>query len=138
MSDEAKRNAQLIKFQEAFIQLQSSVHAMQVENTSLLRKIGDLEKQIMESENWDREIERYQLQPIGQGVFAFALKPGMENGEPPHLLCAKCVNDGKKSILQTRLADEFGRIYVCHTCGSELRVDSGRSPDVQRNYDPLA
>jgi hypothetical protein len=138
MSDEAKRNAQLIKFQDAFIQLQSSVYAMKVQNTSLLDDKSALEKKIMEFENWEREMQRYQLKEIGRGVFAHALKQGMEHGEPPHLLCEKCVNDRKKSILQMRLHDEFGSVYVCHRCKSELSVDSGVTPRVRRDYDPFA
>lgn len=98
-SDEAKRNSQLIEFQRVIIQLQSSIAAIQNQNASLLRDKDDLEKQIVAMKNWDGEKQRYALTTIWESSVAYALKKSMSNGEPPHWLCPRCYDNGKKAIL---------------------------------------
>jgi DNA-directed RNA polymerase subunit RPC12/RpoP len=67
---------------------------------TLQRRVSELEKEIMELNNWQREAERYQLAEVTPGVPAYVVKPGMENGEPTHYLCANCFARYEKSFLQ--------------------------------------
>jgi hypothetical protein len=90
---------------------------------SLTNRIGELEKEIRELKNWDSEAKRYQLAKVGIGVFAYVLKPGMESGEPSHMLCANCFYEGQKSILQVDLSKvKFLNEYVCQRCGTHIRT----------------
>ena len=67
---------------------------------ALSDRVRELEKQIAEVENWDRQMERYALFQFPTGALAYAIEPGMENGQPPHYLCTSCVDKKQKSTLQ--------------------------------------
>lgn len=98
--------------------------ASQEKQATLTNRIGELEKEIVELKNWDRERERYQLATVTRGIFAYRVKPGMESDEPPHELCANCFDQGKKSILQCEQPISIGpRFYVCPRCKTSLGND---------------
>lgn len=99
---------------------QAAVLASQEKQATLAQEKGELEKEIVELKNWDRERERYQLTEIITGVFVYSLKPGMENGEPPHNLCANCFAQREKSILQATSPGVF--TYRCPRCQNEFHV----------------
>ena len=82
----------------------------------------------MELENWEHESERYKLTTLATDILVYTLKPGKENGEPPHMLCVKCYNERKKSILQRKLKSMAGVTYICHTCKSEILDHSQSAP----------
>jgi DNA-directed RNA polymerase subunit RPC12/RpoP len=64
--------------------------------------VRELEKQIDEIEDWKSQIQRYSLFQFPTGALAYALKPGMGNGEPMHYLCTACVDKKKKTTLQPK------------------------------------
>jgi Zn finger protein HypA/HybF involved in hydrogenase expression len=102
--------------------VQSVALESQEKQATFAQRISDLEKEIMELKNWDREAQRYQLVMVALGTFAYVPKPGMENGEPTHYLCTNCFPKGEKSILQ---ADSVGAqvyTYGCPRCQSKVRV----------------
>lgn len=74
--------------------------ASQEKQAALAERVRELEKKLAEVENWESQIQRYTLHQFPTGTFAYALKPGMEQGEPSHYLCATCVEKRQKSILQ--------------------------------------
>ena len=82
---------------------------------ALANQVDTLKKENDELKNWNRERERYQLAEISRGVFAYTLKPGMENNEPPHQLCVNCFNGGEKMFLQNG-PHGTGIVARC-TCG---------------------
>ena len=88
---------------------------------SLTHRIGELENEIGELKNWDSETKRYQLAEVSSGTFAFVLKPNMELGEPPHILCAKCFYKGIKSIFQYDMDFPAGRDYLLFLGASRFR-----------------
>lgn len=90
----------------------------------LTKRISDLEQQIMKLEDWKRESERYQLTMLAVDVPVFTLKPGKENGEPPHKLCANCYSKRQKGYLQQTDFDPRGTHYKCINCGSEINDHS--------------
>jgi hypothetical protein len=93
----------------------AAMDAVEREST-LLQEIRDLKKQMDQLKEWDGEKERYELKRYYRGTIAFALKPSMAGGEPPHRLCAQCYHEGKKGILQPTGANQAG--YPIHTCSS--------------------
>jgi hypothetical protein len=100
------------------IELQEKILAAQAQQTALIERISDLEKQVAGFEKWETEKQRYKLTDYGGGTFAYALKPEAAEGEPPHRICAACYQRGHKGILQgtgTGFGQEFFRCMACKT-----------------------
>jgi len=55
-----------------------------------------LEEELAQVKHWESEIERYELHALAAGVLAYAVKPGMEAGEPTHYLWRPVCSDGKR------------------------------------------
>jgi hypothetical protein len=95
----------------------------QASQEALLKEKRQLEEELGRLKDWNAEKQRYQLQDVGQRCMAYALKPGMENGEPPHSICATCYQEGRKSILVPfHISIGRGEALQCHVCGSEMVV----------------
>ena len=114
INDTATRNA-------AVIDLQEKILAAQQAQSTLIERLGALEKELTNFETWSAEKERYELTQVDNGVFVYALKPGIKTGEPPHLLCTNCYQQNKKSLLQaTQQLKGRHRVHVCPACKSEF------------------
>jgi hypothetical protein len=125
-SDTAKRNAQLIEFQNALIGLQSLVASVQQENATLIQQNRDMGEELKRLKDWDTQKERYKLAAPFPGCMVYALQESMSEGDPPHYLCAACFKKGQPSILQGREGRPLGKdkgyakgCYACPECGSE-------------------
>ena len=79
---------QLGELQAQIFSAQQSALAAQADQAALARRVDELEQLIAQMETWDAEKQRYQLTDFGAGTFAYAVKAGMENDEPPHRQCA--------------------------------------------------
>lgn len=97
---------------------------------ALAERVRELEKQIAEVENWERQMQRYVLFEFSTGALAYAIKPGMEQGEPLHYLCASCVDKKQKSTLQP-VRD--GHNLRCNPCGTEIKIINSPTPKVNRS-----
>ncbi len=113
--------AQIGELQTQILAAQESALASQAREADLSRRINELEQRITEFETWDAEKQRYQLRDFGGGTFAYTLKEGMENDEPPHQICPNCFQNKQRSILQGRGRDAFNRdMYKCPSCGTDF------------------
>ena len=94
--------------------------ASQEKQAKLLERIRELEKRLSEFENWDTQIQRYELFAFETKVMAFALKSGLENGQPMHYLCLPCADKRQRSTLQPN-----GRylIYPNPACKAAIAVE---------------
>ncbi|HEY5043695.1 MAG TPA: hypothetical protein VIK53_17110 [Verrucomicrobiae bacterium] len=124
---EVKVNEVAIQLGSIVLDLQAEMNVIQSDYQNVLRTRDDLEKKLIEQENWNKERARYQLKQVGSSLwgfgspFVYALKPGQDAGEPNHWLCARCYNDNKKRILQPLPGD----VWACPECGVTIRVFSG-------------
>jgi hypothetical protein len=120
IDDTARRNSAVIELQEKILAAQSALSA-------LIQQVSDLEKEVIRLKAWDTDKQRYKLTEVGYGMTTYTPKEGMENGEPPHHLCANCYHDHFKSIMQpeTRNPGEC-KVMVCHRCGSDLYISGAR------------
>jgi hypothetical protein len=95
----------------------------QAAQETLLKEKRELEEELRRFEDWDTEKQRYKLEDVGQGCMAYVLKPGVENGEPAHSICAVCYQEGRKSILVPfHISVGRGDALQCHVCGSEMVI----------------
>jgi hypothetical protein len=135
LRDAAMIQDKIIELQGVILSAQSSALAANTAQFSLLDRVRDLEQEIVQLKDWEREKQRYQLNAIDRGAFAYMPKPGMEDSEPPHWLCPNCFNRRQKSFLQFKGQDrsrsgsrgEYST-YGCDTCNASIKVSYMRSP----------
>ena len=110
--------------QNQLISLQSAIMLARESEAAAKERVQSLEAKIAEMQKWDVDAKRYHLHTLAPGFLVYALKPGMEDGEPPHFLCANCFNKRQKSLIQQDYSP-IGKKYVCHACSADVKV-SGR------------
>jgi len=113
----------------AIIDLQKEILAAQAAQFSRVDSVRALEKEVTQLKAWDADKQRYKLTELKPGVVAYALKEGMENGEPAHKLCASCYNSGHKSFLVEAVWNPgMARVMVCHDCGWHAYIHGAAMP----------
>lgn len=130
LKNEAERNGAIIDIQRQVVDTLAGYSAA-------LKRIDELEKQIVGFEKWDREAERYELTRFPMGAFAYVLKPSEANGEPAHRLCADCFQQGKKGFLQTTAAHSGGEQVQCSHCKSVTTLSEFQPSPPPRDYSPF-
>jgi formate dehydrogenase maturation protein FdhE len=109
--------SKVIELQREILSAQSSAISAQDAQSALLQEKRALEAKMAEMEAWEDEAKRYELTSYGGQTFAYALKEGMEKGEPFHSICPTCYQKRTKSILQLHGTDAFGRKKMyCPVC----------------------
>lgn len=101
--------------------------ASQEKQSLLTNKVAELEKEIMELKNWNHEAKRYILTALCTDITVYTLKPGMENGEPPHKLCTACFGKKQKGYLQSGGVVGSGAMYKCNLC-EQIIYDHSQKP----------
>jgi hypothetical protein len=69
------------------LDLQRVILTAQEEQSKLLDRIRELEKELGRFETWEREKQRYELKQIGFGAFAYMLKESERGTEPATWIC---------------------------------------------------
>lgn len=134
LGSEVERNQAVIEIQRHVMDSNASLMDAQQAYSASLKRIEELEKQILQFRTWDTECQRYELADTGQGSLAYRVKEGMEQGDPSHWICPNCYQQGKKSILKEEsLPIGRSETLVCHPCGFDI-VTRG----VRLNQTPLS
>lgn len=118
----ADAREELSKLYDVIITAQGNAFEMDIQKRAMADEIRTLEEKILQFEAWQREKLRYAMDPIGPGVFAYALKKEAAGAEPPHWICPNCYAQGKKSLLQhngSALTRESA--LVCQACKGKLQ-----------------
>ena len=97
--------------------------ASQEKQAELLERVRELEKRLSEFESWDAQIARYALFAFETKAMAYALKPGMENGQPMHYLCLPCADKRQRSTLQPN-----GRYLICPNPACKAAIAIEKAP----------
>lgn len=84
---------------------------------ALTSEIAELKEKLREAEDWEGQMKRYKLHTFPTGALAYALQPGMEEGQPMHYLCTACVDKKKKTTLQPD-----GRALHCPECKTTIYI----------------
>jgi len=114
--------AKVSELQNAVLSAQSSALAAQAQQTAMVEEIRNLKEEIARVKKWEKEKQRYKLISPWSGTVLYALKKESSASEPPHWICTKCYEDGRKSILNPQkkaIAKYFSHVYVCPVCKSE-------------------
>ena len=132
---EAKIGSVQVALQSKILEALQSLFEAQQAQSAAIDRIRELEQEIMRLKSWESEKQRYQLEQIGTGAFAYVQKPGVENPEAPHWLCANCYARRQKSFLQfqTQMNPNGSRsdksTYGCHACKGTIKVSYTRKPE---------
>lgn len=126
LKSEAEKNAAILSIQREALDLQESYSAA-------LKRVDQLEQEIVRLKNWEAEKQTYELADAGQGTIAYRHKAGMESGEVPHWLCPTCYQKGDKNPLQpeTRFPGR-NEFLCCQACKTELIISGSRDPGNNR------
>lgn len=129
LSSEVERNLAVVEIQRLVLDGNANLMAAQQSHAEALKRIDDLEKEILRLKDWSAEKQNYQLKSIDPSGFAYMPKSGMENGEPRHWLCTNCYQNSEKSILQMKGTIGQFAVYHCNRCSGEMTVYARRHPD---------
>jgi hypothetical protein len=116
----------------AVIDLQEKILTAREEQTALLQRVGDLEKEVAGFEKWEAEKENYDLKLVYEDTFAYARKPIAGATAPSHFICTKCYEHRKKSILQRA---DSAHVF-CPECSTRIRFDSVAAKSFNRPIGP--
>jgi hypothetical protein len=116
LRDAAKLQGKVIELQQVILAAQSSGLAAQSDQFALMEQVRELEAEKAKLQAWETEKQRYALKDFGGHTFAWELKPEAANGEPIHLLCPTCFEQGRKSILQFEFRAYGQNKYMCVPC----------------------
>jgi hypothetical protein len=117
----------VIELQSAILSAQSSALAANANETAMVEEIRTLKEELTRVKAWETQKNRYKLvepwktdQSWNPGSVAYALKESMKESEPPHLICTKCYEDGRKSILNPIKPPDGRTAYACPVCKSQI------------------
>ena len=125
LRDAAAFQGKLIEFQSKIIDANNAAFAAQEERSALLEKVRDLEKQVAEFKAWDAEKQRYKMEEVWPGATTYVLKSETQGTETIHWLCARCYQEGKKSILQLGTKEGSSvqlKGWECPSCKTNIFV----------------
>lgn len=130
---QAAINEVKISLQGHIFEAREALSAAQEAQATALGRVRELEMEIVQLKDWEAEKQRYQLEKLPPGILIRRLKPGMENGEPPHEICANCYNKDVKSLLHVTGQGNGRTHWKCHSCGFDERSGTFNAPAVSRN-----
>jgi hypothetical protein len=117
ISDATARNSAVIALQEKILEAQAA-------QSELVERARELDREISALRSWDDEKKQYRLVALAPNVVAYA----HVSDSVPHLLCANCFSNGKKSFLQQHIRGQAYDSYKCNTCREELGIKKGDRP----------
>ena len=114
----------IIELRNEIISAQSNALIAQSEQATMIQKISDLEKEFADMKAWEEEKQRYQLVSPWNGCVVYALKEQCKKTEPPHWICTKCYEDGRKSILNQHHKPSAFIEFICPVCKAMVQPHS--------------
>lgn len=122
----AEVQGKIIELQAAILSAQSSALAAQSDQFAMVEEIRALKEEIARVKAWEEQKQRYALYEVRSNRFVYLLKESRKGTEPPHWICAKCYEDGRKSVLQfqgTYFVDTH--CLTCHLCKNTIPMHEG-------------
>lgn len=111
----------IIDLQRAILDAQSSALSANADQSEMVEEISALKKEISDIKAWETQKKRYKLVAPWDGALVYALKETMSKSEPPHWICTKCYEDGRKSILNPEQNERRRYVFICPVCGAKAQ-----------------
>ena len=93
------------------ISLKHELLSFQTSYSEILTEKGNLEKKLIELENWNTTKIDYTMNEVTPGFFAYVSNKSQNTGKTKPWFCTKCFNDKKLSPFQKVFDD--GKKYIC-------------------------
>jgi hypothetical protein len=120
----AEVNAKAIELQRIILSLLGDAVSAQSEQSAMVHRISDLEKEIADIKAWEETKQRYELHQPMAGTFVYTLKVQSRGTEPTHWICTNCYEDSRRSILQIQSSGHGTDHFVCPRCKAAIFVSS--------------
>ena len=112
----------VIDLQNALMAAQRNALAAIADQTAMVDEVRLLKEEIAGMKAWETQKQRYKLQALWEdSAMVYALKKSMSESEPAHWICAKCYEDGIRTILQPGKNKERFAFLFCPRCKSEIQ-----------------
>lgn len=114
--------AKVVELQSAILSAQASALTANAEQFAMIQRVRDLEEEVRRVKAWEEQKQRYKLvYPWEDSMTTvYALKESCKGAEAPHWICAKCYDDGRRTVLQPKESARRGfLLLVCATCKAE-------------------
>lgn len=112
---QTKLYAEITAAYEAATTMREREAALIEENSTLKRRVAELETR-------KAQLEKYERKRLPPGVFVYALKADMQSAEGPHYACEKCYSNGVISSLNSILVHNGIETLRCITCNSDVKT----------------
>lgn len=110
-----------VELGQIIVAAQSATLSAYADQAAMIEEVRALKDEIMRVKAWEAQKQRYKLTSMWEdGGVAYALRESMANGEPPHLICTKCYEDGRKSILNPLSGSNGFVVFGCPICKSQI------------------
>lgn len=104
-------------------------------NLELIKEKAELEKKVVNNEQWEKEKTKYKLYELDTEIYVYAYQKSNNNTDPMHYVCKKCMEDGKKSVLDFIHENSDGsKKYHCNRCDVSFSTHAKRKLPI--NYQP--
>lgn len=125
--------AKVTELYDVIIAGQQSALESNSKQQAMLETISQLKEELARVKAWEEQKKRYKLVNPWEGAVSvvYALKESCKGTEAPHWICAKCHDDGRRTILQPSIG-KGAWLLVCPTCKSEIHT--GRRAIAQATY----
>jgi hypothetical protein len=122
--------ASISDLQKKILEAQEAALNARAEQLELIEEKRVLNEKLRALEDWQAEKQRYVLEELAPGTFAYTRRTDAVPKEPLHQICASCYNHGQKSILQHEMrAPGRSNVFVCSSCDAAIYVSGMRFPE---------
>ncbi len=106
-----------VEVRAAIVEIQQKLLESQEKQTALAGRVHELETKLREVEDWNSQMQSYELFEFPTKTLAYKLKEEMATGKPMHYLCITCADKKKRTTLQPST-----RHLHCPECKSRIRT----------------
>lgn len=118
--DQAALASALYEVQSQLMETQTAALKALEENTSLTRRVKELEAAASVFEDWKQESSKYELTSVADGIVAYTEMGRSSRLRDAVKLCVHCFGERQKSILQMQHAEMRQLSLNCTRCKSRL------------------
>jgi len=116
----AEINRKILELHSIILALQEQLSILRNNHDKIVQIKNNMEEKLKSKEDWKVEKTIYEKLKLPTNTIVFILKSPKDETEKGIYFCAKCFNDQKASILQTKTETNHGHVAYCPECKNEF------------------